>query len=61
MSSTDSDHDLLVRIDERVLRLDNLLKNHLRQHQAVVLAAIVAFFTGCTALVLTMLTAAGKI
>jgi len=30
-----TDHDLLVRIDERVLKLDKCLGNHLQQHESM--------------------------
>lgn len=33
-----SDHDLLVRIDERVKKLDRCMTNHLAHHWALTLA-----------------------
>lgn len=35
-----SDHDLLIRIDERVRKLDRCMTNHLRQHWAVTVLAL---------------------
>jgi len=37
-----SDHDLLIRIDERVTNLHACLKDHLKHHWAVTLAAAAA-------------------
>ena len=35
-----SDHDLLIRIDERVTKLDRCMTNHLRHHWAVTVLAL---------------------
>ena len=35
-----SDHDLLIRIDERQQKLEGCLSNHLKQHWAVTLLAV---------------------
>lgn len=45
-----SDHDLLIRIDERVAKLDKCMGNHLRHHWAITMMAVSA-----------MLAAAGSI
>ncbi len=37
-----SDHDLLIRIDERVTKLDRCMIDHLKHHWAVTLAAAAA-------------------
>ena len=37
-----SDHDLLIRIDERVQKLDRCMTNHLRHHWMVTVAALPA-------------------
>jgi hypothetical protein len=37
-----SDHDLLVRIDERVKRIDRCLSNHLAHHWALTLVIATA-------------------
>ena len=37
-----SDHDLLIRIDERVNKLDRCMTNHLRHHWVVTTAALTA-------------------
>ncbi len=34
-----TDHDLLIRIDERVTKLDRCMSNHFKQHWAILLAA----------------------
>lgn len=40
--SKDSDHDLLIRIDERVQKIDKCLSNHLRHHWAITMALLAA-------------------
>lgn len=37
-----SDHDLLVRLDERVEKLDHCLSNHLKHHWAITIAIVAA-------------------
>lgn len=37
-----NDHDLLVRIDERVKKLDTCMSNHLKHHWAVTLMVAAA-------------------
>ena len=37
-----NDHDLLVRIDERVTKIDRCLSNHLAHHWALTLAIATA-------------------
>jgi len=37
-----TDHDLLIRIDERVRKLDRCMTNHLRHHWAIMIAAVSA-------------------
>lgn len=39
----ESDHDLLIRIDGMVKKIDGCLRNHLRHHWAVTMAILVAF------------------
>jgi len=34
-----SDHDLLIRIDERVTKLDRCMSNHFKHHWAIFVAA----------------------
>jgi len=46
-----SDHDLLIRIDERVAKLERCMTNHLKHHWAVTLAALSAAVTLAVALV----------
>ena len=50
-----SDHDLLIRIDERVKKLDRCMANHLTQHWAVSLAAIGAVITAVVSMGLVLL------
>lgn len=50
-----SDHDLLVRIDERVQKLDKCMTNHLDHHWTVTLAVATAALTGISALVIAIL------
>ena len=50
-----TDHDLLIRIDERVLKLDTCMSNHLKHHWAVTIAALGAGFSGIVAAILALL------
>lgn len=34
-NTIDTDHDLLIRIDERLIKVDTCLSNHLRHHWAI--------------------------
>ena len=45
------DHDLLIRIDERVAKLDRCMTNHLAHHWAITLAAVTAVLTAIGAVV----------
>lgn len=47
----ESDHDLLIRIDERTTKMDQRLANHLAHHWAITLGAIVAFLGAVGALI----------
>lgn len=47
-----SDHDLLIRIDEQVKKLDRCMTNHLKHHWAVTLAAITAMLSAVLTAVL---------
>ena len=40
-----SDRELLIRVDERVNRLDHCMNNHLRHHWAVELTLVAALLT----------------
>ncbi|KKN77442.1 hypothetical protein LCGC14_0360010 [marine sediment metagenome] len=35
-----NDHDLLIRIDERTMKIDTCLSNHLKHHWAITLALL---------------------
>ena len=48
------DHDLLVRIDERVTKLDKSMSNHLQHHWALTLAVAGSAFAAATALVVQL-------
>ncbi len=37
-----NDHDLLIRIDERIKKIDTCLSNHLRHHWAITLVLLVS-------------------
>ena len=39
-----TDHDLLIRIDERVRKLARCMTNHLRHHWIITVAALTALF-----------------
>jgi len=47
-----SDHDLLIRIDERVTKLDKCLTTHLGQHWAVTLLAFGAIVSAAFSILL---------
>lgn len=50
-----SDHDLLIRIDERTKQMAGRLDGHMRRHWAVTAAAIGALFTSLGGLVLLLI------
>ena len=52
--SEQNDHDLLVRIDERVARIDRCLTAHLNRHWAASLAAAGAFLTAVLSLAIAL-------
>lgn len=49
-----TDHDLLIRIDERVKKLDTCMTNHLHHHWIITAAAISAALTASAAVVVTL-------
>jgi len=49
-----SDHDLLIRIDERVSKLDRCMTNHLRHHWVVTAAALTALLTALATIVASL-------
>ena len=49
-----SDHDLLIRIDERVEKLTRCMRNHLRHHWAITLTAFTAMLAAATSIVITL-------
>lgn len=51
-----SDHDLLIRIDERVRKLDRCMSNHFRQHWAILLAAGTAMLGAVASIVVVLCT-----
>ena len=50
-----SDHDLLIRIDERVRKIDGCLRGHLKRHLMITLVAIGAAFTALFSCIGTVL------
>ncbi|HUX17124.1 MAG TPA: hypothetical protein VMW52_11675 [Phycisphaerae bacterium] len=52
-----SDHDLLIRIDERTEKLDMCMTNHLRHHWAVTLAAVGAVISAVVAMIVSLVVA----
>ena len=53
-TKTVSDHDLLIRIDERVQKLDRCMSNHLAHHWGVSIAVLVAVLTAGAAMMMTV-------
>jgi len=49
-----TDHDLLIRIDERVSKLDRCMTNHLRHHWVVTTAALTALLTALATIVASL-------
>ena len=52
--SEPTDHDLLIRIDERVGKLDRCMTNHLAHHWAVSLAVLGAVLAAVASLVIAL-------
>ena len=50
-----SDHDLLIRIDERLQRVENCLVNHLQHHWAVTITALGAAVGAIAAAIIALL------
>ncbi len=40
MTIEKSDHDILIRLDEKVANIETLLKNHLRHHWGITLSLL---------------------
>jgi hypothetical protein len=49
-----NDHDLLIRIDERVAKLDRSMTNHLAHHWAVTLALVGSVLTALASLAVAL-------
>jgi len=49
-----TDHDLLVRIDERVQKIDKCLSNHLSHHWALTLAIATALVGAVVTICITL-------
>jgi hypothetical protein len=49
-----SDHDLLIRIDERVHKLDRCMTNHLAHHWTVSVAVLGAVLTALASLIVAL-------
>jgi hypothetical protein len=49
-----SDHDLLIRIDERVQKLDRCMTNHLTHHWTVSIAVLGAVLTALASLAVAL-------
>ena len=54
MMGEPTDHDLLIRIDERVRKLDRCMTNHLAHHWAVTLALVGAVLTALASLAVAL-------
>jgi len=49
-----TDHDLLIRIDERVAKLDRCMAEHLSRHWGVTLALVGAVLTALASLAVAL-------
>ena len=49
-----NDHDLLIRIDERVAKLDRCMSNHLAHHWTVSVAVLAAVLTALASLAVAL-------
>ena len=49
-----SDHDLLIRIDERVQKIDRAIANHLARHWTVSVAVLGAVLTALASLAIAL-------
>jgi hypothetical protein len=49
-----NDHDLLIRIDERVRKLDRCMTNHLAHHWTVSIAVLGAVLTALASLAVAL-------
>ena len=49
-----SDHDLLIRIDERVQKLDRCMTNHLAHHWTASVAVLGAVLTALASLIIAL-------
>ena len=54
MTSMPTDHDLLIRIDERVRKLDRCMTNHLAHHWTVSIAVLGAVLTALASLAVAL-------
>ncbi len=54
MMDKPTDHDLLIRIDERVEKLDRCMTNHLAHHWACNLALLAAVLTALASLAVAL-------
>ena len=50
-----SDHDLLIRIDERVKKIDRCMGNHLRHHWAITMMAVSAMLAAAGSILVAVL------
>lgn len=50
-----NDHDLLIRLDERTMKIDTCMRNHLRHHAAVAIGLVLALIgTGGSLLIVLL-------
>ena len=54
MMGEPSDHDLLIRIDERVQKIDRAIANHLARHWTVSVAVLGAVLTALASLAVAL-------
>jgi hypothetical protein len=54
MMADPTDHDLLIRIDERVQKLDRCMANHLAHHWTVSVAVLGAILTALASLAIAL-------
>lgn len=54
-AASDTDHDLLIRLDERTEKIDTCLRNHLRHHARLAIGLAIALVGTAGSLLIVLL------